>query len=146
MKAFTLLVLRVSLGWLMVVWGVDKLVDVEGAQRLAENFYWGLATGAGIQTVFGWLEIALGIVVVVGWMAKVAWPIMALVNGLTLLGVWASVVDPWGFWLERGGSMTFYASAIVFTGILVGWAFTNQDEISVDRWREKRRGDVGGGS
>ena len=35
--------------------------------------------------------------------------------------------------------MTFYTSAIVFAGILVGWAFMNQDEISVDRWRERRR-------
>lgn len=137
MKPVSLLLLRVSLGWLMVVWGIDKLVDVEGAQRLAETFYWGLGTGAGILTVFGGLEIVLGAMVVVGFMGRITWPIMALVNGLTLLGVWASVVDPWGFFLERGGSMTFYTSAIVFTGVLVGWAFSDQDEISMDRRRAR---------
>lgn len=137
MQTLSLFLLRVSLGWLMVVWGVDKLTDVEHAQRLAENVYWGVATGAGIQTVFGWLQIALGLFVVVGFLGRITWPLLAIVNGLTLLGVWASVVDPWGFWLEGGGSLTFYTSSIVFTGILVGWAFSGQDDFSVDLWRER---------
>lgn len=122
----------------MVVWGIDKLVDVEGAARLAETFYWGLGTGRGALFVFGYAEIILGLLVVVGWLRWMTWPIMALINGLTLAGVWASVVDPWGFWLEGGGTMTFYTSSIVFTAILVAWAFMERDTISVDAWREHR--------
>ena len=29
MKAWTLLFLRVSLGWLLVIWGADKVINVE---------------------------------------------------------------------------------------------------------------------
>lgn len=131
MKALSLFLLRITLGWLMVVWGVDKLSNVEHAQGLAESFYWGIGTGVGIQTVFGYLQVALGLLVVIGWLRWVTWPIMALVNGLTLAAVWESIFDPWGFVLE-GGSLVFYSSTIIFAAILVGWAFMGQDRISVD--------------
>lgn len=53
MKAFPLLLLRISLGWLMVVWGVDKLADPAHAQAVAESFYLGIGTGETFLTVAG---------------------------------------------------------------------------------------------
>jgi len=130
-KAVSLLLLRVSLGWLMVVWGVDKLTDVEHAQRVAESFYLGIGTGAGFLSAAGVAQILLGLAAVVGWKRRWVWPVLVLVNGITLLAVWKSIVDPWGFALE-GGSLVFYSSAPIFAGILVGWAFLEEDTLALD--------------
>jgi uncharacterized membrane protein YphA (DoxX/SURF4 family) len=129
----------------MVVWGVDKLTDVEHARRVAESFYLGLGTGRAFLTVAGLLQVLLGFAVTVGWRRRWAWPAMALVNGVTLLAVWPSVLDPWGFFLE-GGSLVFYSSTVIFAGILVGWAFMDADVLSVDvrgRSGTRARGGLG---
>lgn len=134
MKAASLLALRVTLGWLNVIWGVDKLTDVEHGQRVAESFYLGLGTGATFLTLAGVLQVALGALVVVGVLRKWTWPAVALVNGVTLLAVWKSVIDPWGFFLE-GGNLVFYSSAVIFAGILVGWSHMDEDVFSLDARR-----------
>lgn len=131
MNAVPLLLLRISLGWLMVVWGVDKLTDPEHARAVAESFYLGLGSGGTFLTVGGALQVLVGLLVVVGLFRRVTWPVMAVVNGITLLAVWKSIVDPWGFVLE-GGSLVFYASAVIFAGILVGWSAIEEDTLSLD--------------
>jgi len=133
MKPLSLLLLRVSLGWLMVVWGVDKLADPEHAAQVAESFYLGLGSGGTFLAVGGALQVLLGLLVVVGILRRVTWPLMALINGITLVAVWTSIVDPWGFFLE-GGNLVFFASAVVFTGILAGWASLDDDTLSLDHW------------
>lgn len=139
MKPLSLLLLRVSLGWLMVVWGVDKLTDVEHARRVAESFYLGIGSGGVFLTGAGVLQVALGLTMVAGWLRRWGWPVMAVVNGVTLLAVWRSVVDPWGFVLE-GGNLVFFSSTVIFAGILVGWTFRDEDVLAVDAWRAGRRG------
>ena len=134
MKAISLLTLRITLGWLMIVWGVDKLTDVEHAQRVAEGFYFGIGTGAAFLTVAGVLQIVLGILVVVGFARQATIPILGAVNGITLLAVWKSIVDPWGFVLE-GGNLVFFSSAVIFAGILVVWAHRDEDVLSLDARR-----------
>lgn len=134
MKSLSLLLLRVSLGWLMVVWGLDKLTDPEHGRRVADSFYLGLGSGGAFLTVAGIFQVALGLLVVLGWLRRWTWPTLALVNGLTLLAVWKSVVDPWGFVLE-GGNPVFYSSAVIFAGILVGWALIDEDLLALDARR-----------
>lgn len=132
MKVGSLLALRVTLGWLNVIWGVDKLTNVEHGQNVAEAFYLGLGTGATFLTIAGGLQIILGLLVAVGLFRRYTWPVVALVNGATLLAVWKSIVDPWGFVLE-GGNLVFYSSAVIFAGILVGWSHMDEDVIALDR-------------
>ena len=134
MKAGSLLALRVTIGWLNVIWGVDKLTDVEHGQAVAEAFYMGVGTGATFLTAAGVLQILLGLLVVVGLLRRFTWPLVALVNGATLLAVWKSIIDPWGFFLE-GGNLVFYSSAVIFAGILVGWSHMDEDELSLDHKR-----------
>ncbi|MEM7416105.1 MAG: DoxX family membrane protein [Gemmatimonadota bacterium] len=134
MKAGSLLALRVSIGYLNVIWGVDKLTDVEHGQAVAESFYMGIGTGASFLTIAGVLQILLGALVIAGLFRRVTWPLVALVNGATLLAVWKSIIDPWGFFLE-GGNLVFYSSAVIFAGILVGWSHMDEDELSLDHKR-----------
>ena len=131
MKPATLLAQRITIGWLMVVWGIDKLTNVEHGQAVAESFYAGIGTSAAFLTVAGGLQVALGLLVVVGFLRRFTLPATALLTGVTLLAVWKSILDPWGFFLE-GGNLVFYSSAVIFAGVLVAWSYMDDDRYALD--------------
>jgi putative oxidoreductase len=97
MKSLGLLLLRVSMGWLLVLWGIDKLTNVEHSVRVAESFYFGIGSGATVLTAFGVAEILVGALVILGLLRTFVYPIQTLVAALTAIGVWKSIVDPWGW-------------------------------------------------
>ena len=131
MKRWGLFLLRVTTGWLLVMWGLDKLFDVEHGQRVAEAFYFGIGTQAAVQNVFGVLEVLLGALVVLGLWRKRVYPVMFAVLAITALGVWKSIIDPWGWFLE-GTQVLFYPSAIIAAGALALWGLMDQDEMTLD--------------
>ncbi|MDE2944345.1 MAG: DoxX family membrane protein [Gemmatimonadota bacterium] len=131
MKRWGLLLLRVSTGWLLVMWGLDKFVNVEHGQRVAESFYLGIGSQAVVQNVFGGLEIALGLLVVLGLWRKRAYPVAFVVLLITALAVWRSILDPWGFVLD-GSQVLFYPSIIILAGSMVLWGTMDQDELTLD--------------
>jgi putative oxidoreductase len=134
MKAWSLLLTRITLGWLLVLWGLDKLVNVEHSIRVADSFYLGIASGQQILNVFGVLEIVLGLFVIVGFMRRYAYPIATIVLALTAVGVWKSIVDPWG-WVLEGTNVLFYPSAIVLAAALVLLGFQDEDRMTIDAKR-----------
>ena len=131
MRAITLLLLRVSLGWLMVVWGVDKLHNVTHAVRVSEGFYFGAVTGPAALQAFGALQTLIGLLIVLGFARRFAYPFLLAVAGVTLLAVWKSIIDPWGFVL-KGGNVVFFSSAVILAAVLVLYVFTAEDTMSVD--------------
>ena len=58
--------LRVSIGYLLVIWGVDKLVNPAHGLAVSDRFYLGAFTSAGLMPVFGVAELILGALVIVG--------------------------------------------------------------------------------
>jgi len=94
MKRWGLFLLRATTGWLLVVWGLDKLVNVEHGQRVAEAFYLGIGSQAIVQHILGVLQIILGALVVLGFWRKRAYPVAFVVLLITALGVWKSIIDP----------------------------------------------------
>lgn len=110
--------LRVSIGYLLIIWGVDKLVDPGHGLKVSDVFYFGLFSQRWLMTVFGVVEIALGLLVVAGIWKRIAYPALAVITGGTLLGVWRSVLDPWG-WYLAGANALFYPSLIIFAGVLL---------------------------
>lgn len=135
MRHITLMLLRVSLGWLMVVWGVDKLSNVDHAVRVSEGFYLGVLTGPDALKVFGAVQTLAGLLIVLGVGRRFVYPFLLAVTGATLLAVWKSIIDPWGFFL-KGGNVVFFSSAVIFAGALLVHAFRSDDKLSVD---ERRR-------
>ncbi len=125
-KALSLLVLRLSLGALMIVWGLDKLANPKHGVAVASRFYFGLLDSASAMPVLGAAQIALGVLVVAGIARRYAYPVLAAVTGMTLLGVWRSVVDPWG-WIFKGTNALFFPSLIIFAGVLVLIAFQDME-------------------
>ena len=131
MKAASLLLLRVSLGLLMVIWGADKLVNVDHGLAVSERFYLGAFSSAALLRGFGVAQLALGALVLLGVARRYVYPVLLAVTGATLLGVWKSVVDPWGWYLE-GANVLFYPSLIIVAASLVLWAFRDEDRLALD--------------
>jgi uncharacterized membrane protein YphA (DoxX/SURF4 family) len=127
MKPTSLLLLRVSLGLLMLIWGVDKLVNVKHGLEVSRYFYFGAFDSAALLKGFGVAQMALGALILLGAGRRFAYPALLAVTGVTLLGVWRSVVDPWGWYLE-GANVLFYPSLIIFAASLVLWAFRDEDD------------------
>ncbi len=134
MRSSALLLLRVSLGALMMFWGADKLVNVSHGVKVAEKFYLGLFASPAILNVFGVIQIVLGILIVVGLLRRFAYPLLLAITAATMLGVWRSIVDPWA-WYIKGGNVLFFPSLIIFAGALVLWAFRPEDTLAVDARR-----------
>lgn len=134
MKAWSLLLTRITVGWLLVLWGLDKLVNVEHSVRVAETFYFGIGAGELALNAFGVLEIILGLTVIVGFLRRFAYPIATLVLGVTAVGVWKSILDPWG-WVLEGTNVLFYPSIIILAATLMLWGFQNEDRLTLDAKR-----------
>ena len=130
-RAYALLALRVALGLLMVVWGADKLANPAHGMSVARAFYFGLPSPRAAMPVFGVAQLVLGALVVLGAARRLAYPVLAAITGMTLLGVWRSVVDPWGWFLE-GTNALFFPSLVIFAGVMVLLAFRADDRLALD--------------
>lgn len=131
MKRWGLFLLRVTTGWLLVMWGLDKLFNVEHGQAVAETFYLGIGSQAAVLNILGVLQIVLGALVVLGLWRRRAYPVAFVVLLITALGVWKSIIDPWGWFLE-GSQVLFYPSAIIAAGALLLWSTIDEDEMTLD--------------
>ncbi|MCH9691054.1 MAG: DoxX family membrane protein [Gammaproteobacteria bacterium] len=131
MRVFSLLLLRVSLGFLLVLWGLDKLVNVEHGLAISQKYYLGLFSGETMMLGFGVIQTLLGVLVVIGLWRRFTFPAQTLINGFTVVGVWKSIIDPWG-WFLSSTNVLFYPSVIVFAACLVLWAFCSEDHLAVD--------------
>lgn len=134
MKAKSLLFLRVSLGLLLVIWGIDKLVNVDHAVRVSDGFYFGAFSVPVLLQLFGVVQIAAGLLICLGLALHLAYPFLLAVAAVTALGVWKSIVDPWG-WALEGSNVLFYPSLIVLAASVVLWAFRDEDTLTLQRRR-----------
>ncbi|EWH02082.1 hypothetical protein [Halomonas sp. BC04] len=53
LKMTSLLLLRVSLGGLLLLWGANKIVNVDRSLAIAENFYFGFLAAETILPLAG---------------------------------------------------------------------------------------------
>lgn len=144
MKKGTLLLLRLSIAYLLIIWGADKFADPDHGLAVSRAFYAGLFGGRALMPVYGAAQIALGALLVAGVARRRVYPAVAAITGTTLLGVWRSVVDPWGWYLE-GSNVLFYPSAVVFAAVLVLWAWRDEDLLAVGP-RRARPQEAGAGA
>ena len=131
MKRWGLLLLRLTTGWLLVLWGIDKFQNVAHGQAVAETFYFGIGTQAVVQQIVGGIQILLGALVILGLWRRRAYPVMLVVLAFTAVGVWKSIIDPWGWFLD-GSNVLFYPSAIIAAAALLLWGTIDEDEMTLD--------------
>ncbi len=126
MQNASLLLLRISLGGLMVYWGIDKLINVKHGVTVAAKFYGGMSVGNTPMQLFGAVQLALGALIIAGLLRRISYPALLLVTGATLLAVWKSILDPFKLVVD-GGNLIFYPSLIIFAGAFVLYAFRDVD-------------------
>lgn len=114
----SLQILRISMAVFVGLWGVDKLIAVEGAVGIFSRFY-GVDIGPMLSCVLGVAEIALAALLAFGVRPRpVAWVVL-LVNLASTAASWRQILDPWGvLGIGKGGSHLFLAS-IVLTAVSV---------------------------
>jgi len=118
MRPFTRAFLRVSIGYLLVIWGVDKLVNPAHGLAVSDRFYLGVLSSAALMPIFGIAELVLGGLVIVGLWRRYTYLVVVAIAAITAAGVWRSIVDPWGWYLQ-GANALFYPSLIILAASLV---------------------------
>lgn len=101
------------MGLFMFAWGVDKLVAVEGSQRIFAHFY-KLPAGPSLIQLAGVAEIILALLLAAALFRRpVAW-IVLIVNSISTAASWKQILDPWGvLGVGPGGTHLFLASIVI---------------------------------
>lgn len=140
MKAISLLLLRISTGLLLIIWGHLRTQNPKSGIGLSEKYYNGLLNQEGLQAILGYAEIALGAFIILGLLRIIVYPVQALVLGAGAFFIWKHIlnpiVSPFGVQLfEEGqrGNLLFFPSLTVFFATLILLAFREYDAIAVDR-------------
>lgn len=135
MKSALLLLLRLSTGALLVIWGVIKVMEPERSVRISDKLYGGLFSADALQAPLGLAEIALGALVVLGLFRSVVYPLQALVLCAGAVSVWKYLLDPLGAWLltPETRQYLFFPSSTVAIAALLLLAYRADDRFAVDR-------------
>lgn len=134
MKSILMLLLRTSTGALLVIWGLVKAMSPESAIGVSNKYYGGLISAEALQPILGWAQVALGVLVILGLLRKVVYPIQALVLVVGALAIWQYLVDPLGLYLldEESRRLLFFPSTTVAVASLILIAFKSYDTIALD--------------
>ena len=134
MRAATLLFLRVSVALLVLIWGIDKIVNVDHAIGVSNAFYFGLLSGSGLVPILGVAQCIVAILGLIGLYRSVVDPIIALINLGSLIAVRMSIIDPWGWFIE-GTNHLFFPSLTIFAACLLLIVFRSDEVLVLDRRR-----------
>jgi len=136
-RQLSLTLLRVTTGFLMVWWGLNKIVSTGLSQTISDTFYGGAFSQAWLLIGFGGLQTALGALVVLGLLRRVAYLAQFAVNAFTAAAVWYAILDPFKWYLppqtEFPFTQLFYPSAIIAAASLLLIAFHDQERWALDR-------------
>lgn len=137
LKPWSLLLLRIGTGLLLVVWGSLRLISPEAGPGLADKYYAGLMKLATAQLAFGAAEILIGLLVVLGLFRRIVYPLQALILVPGTLLVWRYLIDPLGLYLmsKEDSQILFFPSITVAAACLVLLAFRHDDTLSFDAAR-----------
>ena len=137
MQAFSLLALRVSIALLVLIWGIDKIVDPGHAVAVSDTFYFSVLSLPSLLPILGGLQVLVALLAMVGLFRQWIDPLILLINLGSLLGVWRSIIDPWGWWMD-GTNALFFPSLTVAAGCLLLIVFRGQESWVLDRRRGGR--------
>ena len=137
MKPLSLLLLRMSTGLLLCIWGYIKLFEPDSGQHVTDKYYMGFVEGELIHQVWGAAEILLGLLVILGLWRAIVYPLQSVVLGIGALAVWESLIDPLGVLFGQDQvNLLFFPSSTVFFATLILLAFRADDTLSLDSKRD----------
>ena len=141
LQPWSLLLLRVGTGLLLVLWGALRVISPDTGPGLADKYYSGLLGIQALQIAYGIAEIVIGALVVLGLFRRLAYPLQALILVPGALMLWRYLLDPLGAWLmsREDSQILFFPSIVVAAATLVLIAFRDFDRLSLDAYLNGRR-------
>ena len=134
---FALAAMRVSLGMLMVWWGLHRVLTPEKGMGIQKKFYAELFPSVDLQYAFGYLQLTVGLLVVLGLFRKVAVPAQLIICGFSSIMILPALLDPFGLWLpmDRLSPIQhfFYPSVIAMAAGVFLFTARNYDKYCLDR-------------
>jgi len=137
MKAISLLLLRLSTGIYLMLWGMVKLAAVDMANAVSDKYYGGYLSGEMINLGLGSLQVIIGALVALGvartfsYTAQLVWYIAGI------LPIMVYIIDPFGKYIADGAKLTFFPSTTLLFASMVIIAFREFDDLSIDAKRGK---------
>lgn len=135
MKAVTLLLLRLSTGIYLILWGLVKLQSKDMAVGVSDKYYGGLLSADIVNYGVGAIEVIIGVLVVLGLMRSIAYAGQIVFYLIGALAIIVNLVDPFGMYLAEGAKLTFFPSWTLLFASLVIVAFKEYDSYSLDTKR-----------
>lgn len=139
-QRMTLLLLRVTTGFLLIWVGLSKIVKGKAPFAIARNFELDATTNAILGYTAGAAQLVIGVLCVVGLWRRFALPLQAAIHGFTAASVWWAIIDPYRWYITGVdrivfNSQVFYPTSITFAACLLLIAFRHQDTIALDHLR-----------
>ena len=134
--ALALLILRVSLGLFLLLWGLEKLVIPERTVGIYDKFY-GIPMTTALAPLLGIAQIALALALLAGLWRRLSYGIATLLHAYSVIASWQSLIDPWGL---IGGEVKhlFLAGVPVLAGFTALYLLRELDLWTFDDWRRQR--------
>ena len=137
MKAISLLLLRLSTGIYLMLWGLVKLGSKDMAVNVSEKYYNGMISGDFINYTLGGAEVLLGLLVALGLFRSVAYYGQLAFYLVGALAIITSLIDPFGAYIAASAKLTFFPSWTLLFASFVLIAFKSDDTFSLDSKRGK---------
>jgi len=92
--ATALLALRAGVFLVMLMWTLDKFVNVSHAARVFEGFYDIAGLGQGVMAAIGIAELLLILAFVAGYQKRISYGGVLLLHGISTLSSYRQYLDP----------------------------------------------------
>ncbi len=120
----------------MVVWGLIKIQAPQAAIGVSDKYYAGTLSGDWMQMPLGALQVAVGVLVLLGIFRRIVYPIQAVWLVLGAVVIWQYILDPFGVFLFENADdaqVLFFPSFTVAIAAIVLLVYRDDDGWSLDR-------------
>ena len=142
-QSLALAALRVTLGFLLIWWGLSKVLAPTKGVKISDRFYHGLFSNDALQYYFGYVQVVVGICVAIGLWKRFAVPAQVIITGGSSLAIWNALLDPFALYLPVAKvapvQHLFYPSAIALAAAVFLITLRDYDIFCVDHWLSKRK-------
>ena len=137
-EAAALLVLRLGLGWFLLVWAINKFTAPGQYMRLWNYLHDWKITESGSYYIGG-VQVVIILAILIGAGRPVTYALGLAMHSVSTWAVFPRLIDPFlvekGFPVNRNLSITLAA----FGGFVALWLLRHRDHWSFDAWLAARR-------
>ena len=133
-SAVALLILRITLGYFLLLWSLEKLIVPSATIRIAQSFY-GVQLPAWGSYALGIAELVLSLALLCGAYRTISYGLALAVHTITVIVSWRRLLDPMGL---LGANHLWIATWPVWGGFIALFLMRHWDAYTIDGWRRSR--------